>query len=312
MYRYLTVDYERGNFSISQAIFPDSLGKKIVAIQAPDNPTTNPASTSSQPTTSSSSNKTIGIAIGVALGILCLVSAIAIFLCRRRKSPRNTNTQPHPPPQSPSPSILSQLKKCAQYARPPAFSSRSSSRTVHMNEAFDKNEMSTDMDHSRYEAPGSEPVQESTTLLPPPPAFTDHDLQPRFPSELGGDTTHPAPPIRPPQELYASGSFAPIELPTTHEPLWMTQAEMSKAPAEADGATVQRASSGRKGSLRSLLGSGRPGLHHRHSTLDSLPSAPSDGGTPEARGMGEGEFFSPISPVGERPEWVRGGEGIGR
>jgi len=111
--------------------------------------------------------------------------------------------------------------------------------------------------------------------------------------------------------MYASGSFAAIELPTTQEPLLMAQAEMSDAPAEADGTTAQPQSSGRKGSLRSLLGGRRPGLHHRQSTLDSLPSVPSEGGTPEARGIGEGEFFSPISPVGEMAEWVGHGDGTG-
>lgn len=82
-----------------------------------------------------------------------------------------------------------------------------------------------------------------------------------------------------------------------------SQSSTTASPAEADNG-MSRSESGRKGSLRSLRGV-RPGLHHRHSTLDSLPSAPSGGGTPEPR---EGEFFSPISPVGERAEW--GGEWV--
>ncbi|MCJ1244640.1 hypothetical protein MMC30_001839 [Trapelia coarctata] len=316
---YLTVDYERGNFSISQAIFPDSLGKNIVPITAPDNSTTNPSS-SSQPTSSSSSNSTkIGIALGVVLGLLLLISAIAIFLLRRRRSQRNTSARSQSQSHSPrSPSLLSHLRKFTKYTRPPPFSRSSSGRTIRIDETFDKVEMNTDIDHSRYEAPGSEPNQESRTLLPPPAAFSDQEparnFSNHFPSELGGDTQHVHPPRSgtedfQPQEMYASGSFAPIELPATEEPLLMPQSQSSTAdsPAEADAGAVRRSSSGRKGSLRSLRG-GRPGLHHRHSTLDSLPSAPSEGGTPEPR---EGEFFSPISPVGERAEWT-GGEEAGR
>ena len=162
--------------------------------------------------------------------------------------------------------------------------------------------MNTDMEHCRYEAPGSEAQESRTLLSSPEPAqnFTNP-----LPSELKGDTQHALPrgtgrEDLEPHEMHGSGSFAPFELPgTTEEPLLIEQSATASTPAEADNG-MRRSESGRKSSIRSHR-SGRPAIHHRHSTLDSLPSLPTERGTPEPR---EGDFFSPISPMGEKAEWI--------
>ncbi|KAF2740906.1 acid protease [Polyplosphaeria fusca] len=81
---YLIVDYERANFSIAQAAFPDPLpAAKIITITPP----------SESDTTTPSSNPTLstGAIAGIAVGggvLLILIAAAIFFFFRRRKSKR--------------------------------------------------------------------------------------------------------------------------------------------------------------------------------------------------------------------------------
>lgn len=81
---YLIVDYERSNFTIAQAAFPDPLpAAKIVTIEPPSNSTS---------TTTSSTKSTLGVGAiagiavgGVVLGILLALGAFFFFRKRRQK-----------------------------------------------------------------------------------------------------------------------------------------------------------------------------------------------------------------------------------
>ncbi|KAF2648535.1 acid protease [Lophiostoma macrostomum CBS 122681] len=79
---YLIVDYERANFSIAQAAFPDPLpAANIITIQ----PLSTPKSASSKPPLSTGA--IAGIAAGGAILIILLTGAIILFLLRRRRKP---------------------------------------------------------------------------------------------------------------------------------------------------------------------------------------------------------------------------------
>ena len=80
---YLIVDYERANFTIAQAAFPDPLpAAKIITISPPSKGGNNKSS-------SISTGAIVGIVVGVVL-LLALLAAAAIFFIRKR---RRSNTQ---------------------------------------------------------------------------------------------------------------------------------------------------------------------------------------------------------------------------
>ena len=83
---YLIVDYERANFTIAQAAFPDPLpAAKIITILPPSDGGNNKSSSSL------STGAIVGIVIGVVL-LLALLAAAAIFFLRKRKH-RRSSTQ---------------------------------------------------------------------------------------------------------------------------------------------------------------------------------------------------------------------------
>ena len=92
---YLTVDYERRNFSISQAAFPQDAGQRITPV-LPINATTMTTSTPSpSPSSKLSSGVTAGIAIGVV--ILCVLILLGAFLLWRRRRRHETFDKPASP-----------------------------------------------------------------------------------------------------------------------------------------------------------------------------------------------------------------------
>lgn len=79
---YLIVDYERGNFTIAQAAFPDPLpASKIIAIEPPNH---NPDSAADASGAGLSTGAIAGIAVGGA-ALLILIIAGAIFLHQKRQ-----------------------------------------------------------------------------------------------------------------------------------------------------------------------------------------------------------------------------------
>ncbi|MCJ1475099.1 hypothetical protein MMC13_003759 [Lambiella insularis] len=294
---YLIVDWERGNFSLSQCVWPDNLGSTIVPIYSPTYGTnsTNSSPQSGSNTTSNNGNNTIAIAVGVALGILVLVSTIAVYLIiRHRKSQNAKRTGPK-----------------------------------------GKAELDNDGEHPRYEAPGSQTqksVSESTQLLTLPPPFNDKEIlgpHPAFASSAPsitvselrseGHTRSPSGSTYHRHEMYGS-EFVPIELPASSAqaqellgsspeavhlsdhssvsstPLMGALEESNSLIAHSSGASPSKRAQdsspmNRVASLRGLFN--RPG-YRRQETMDSIPSLPSRD-SPHERG---GELFRPISPAG--------------
>jgi hypothetical protein len=80
---YLIVDYERANFTIAQAVFPDPLpAEKVVTITPPDSPTE-----------STSSHLSNGVIIGIAVSAAAILFLVAIFIffwLRKRRARRQS------------------------------------------------------------------------------------------------------------------------------------------------------------------------------------------------------------------------------
>ncbi len=74
---YLTVDWERQNFSISECLFSENMQQDLVAIQSPSEATKSGGS---------STGKTVGIAVGVVVGVLIIVVAAGVYLWRKHKA----------------------------------------------------------------------------------------------------------------------------------------------------------------------------------------------------------------------------------
>lgn len=85
--RYLIVDYERQNFSISQSAFIENTKQNLVSIPPRGNDTLVISSTTQRPPTSSklSGGVLAGIIVAI-LTLIILVSGSIIFLIRRRKT----------------------------------------------------------------------------------------------------------------------------------------------------------------------------------------------------------------------------------
>ena len=75
---YLTVDWERQNFSISQCLFSDNMQQNLVAIQSPSGSDTTKSG-------GSDTGRTVGIAVGVIVGVIVVLAVIGAFLWRRHK-----------------------------------------------------------------------------------------------------------------------------------------------------------------------------------------------------------------------------------
>lgn len=80
---YLTVDWERQNFSISECLFSEPMQQTLVAIQSPN--TTSSAG--------SSTGKTVGIAVGVVVGVFAIAAAIGAFLWRKHRAKRESEKE---------------------------------------------------------------------------------------------------------------------------------------------------------------------------------------------------------------------------
>lgn len=85
--RYLIVDWERNNFSLSQFSSVENAPTKILAINPPSATSSSNAAT---PKPSSSSKRTIGIAVGIAIPVVFVAGILAFCLFRRRKRPSKT------------------------------------------------------------------------------------------------------------------------------------------------------------------------------------------------------------------------------
>lgn len=90
-HRYLTVDYERSNFSVDQCIFEENVPQNLFPI-LPKNTSNSTSAKSSNRTSSLSAGTDVGIAIG-ALAVVLLAVGTWIVLRRRRRRRRESHTQ---------------------------------------------------------------------------------------------------------------------------------------------------------------------------------------------------------------------------
>lgn len=81
---YLTVDWERQNFSISQCSFSQNMQQNLLAIQSPKDKTNSGGS---------STGKTVGIAVGVVVGLLVIAAVIGAILWRRHQAKRELDRE---------------------------------------------------------------------------------------------------------------------------------------------------------------------------------------------------------------------------
>lgn len=89
--RYLTVDYERSNFSVHQCNFQENVPQNLVSI-----PSTNLSSTTNVGSSSKSSTPSVGADVGIAIGafaIVLLAVGTWILLRRRRRRSLESRTQ---------------------------------------------------------------------------------------------------------------------------------------------------------------------------------------------------------------------------
>ncbi|KAL8782220.1 MAG: hypothetical protein Q9213_005586 [Squamulea squamosa] len=118
---YLTVDWERQNFSISQCSFdPNISQQKLVSIHSVQN-----ATTVTERQGATSNGTIIGIAIGVAVAVVLIVGGIAAFF------------------------IIQKRKRKRQRAE--ATTEGSDEEAEKIRQGFAKAELDTDSDHARYE-----------------------------------------------------------------------------------------------------------------------------------------------------------------
>jgi hypothetical protein len=95
--RYLIVDWERSNFSISQCLFSGSSSQQIVTIRsinATSNNTVPPSNSDGASTQNSSisSGAIAGIVVGIIVPVALLVVGLALFLMRKRRKKTYTDT----------------------------------------------------------------------------------------------------------------------------------------------------------------------------------------------------------------------------
>ena len=105
---YLLVGFERGNFSVSQALFPANTAPNIVAIDHSQQSSVSVTDANLPPTFQThhhlSAGAIAGIAIGTSTHLLILLCTIAFFLRRRPKSsppPAEKESWPSSPDSSP-------------------------------------------------------------------------------------------------------------------------------------------------------------------------------------------------------------------
>ena len=129
---YLSVNWEKGEFNVSLAAFPEDNRQQLVAIPSSSTPS---ESSNSGGSSSSSNGQTIGLAVGLTLGLLLLLGLATFFFLRYRRRRRRSEAEPTDDPSKPS-----------SHSPSPSSSSPMTARTA------EKQELGAGPDHARYEA----------------------------------------------------------------------------------------------------------------------------------------------------------------
>lgn len=273
--RYLIVDWERSNFSLSQCLFVENAQATLVPINTPSATSSSNAGTPKSP---SSNKKTVGIAVGVPIAVILVSILVLCFFLRRKKrskaegSKSVDSVQVQPIPSS-----------------PPVDSEELDAEKTAIHEL------------SGSDRHGQHGQASSLTHVPPwAPENGDRSQGVESIANQGGLGISPSEPLLDSVHEVQGSQTTPYELPAN------TRSEMPGAPV------TRKASSGGASSLnrhsRSFFGFGS----RRSSTQGPIPtpgSPASAGGvqtttTTNRQSMTasppqEGDLFSPISPIVE-------------
>lgn len=148
---YLTVDWERRNFSISECLFSETYQQTLVAIQSPSD-TTNSGG--------SSTGKTVGIAVGVVVGVLVIAAAIGVFLWKKHQAKRESENERAEKAKMLESGVDDQLRQ-----------------------GF-KQELGVDNEHQRFEMQGSTPEEAKAKAEAAQAQWIDEKA--RYPGERSG------------------------------------------------------------------------------------------------------------------------------
>ena len=260
-YRYLIVDWQRRNFSISQCAFTDNMQENLVPIMST-------ASSGSSSSGGSSTGKTVGIAVGVVVVILVVAGIVAAIFWRKYQ--KNKKLQ----------------LKAEGGETPPDETIR---------QGFGKGELDTGNDNQRFEIAGSDPKPQ-----PYAPVGGWVDEKARYPGDRsnmaeveGGDSSTAE--LGPSQRFQTQGFHEmydpsapeahPVELPASipgrnelegSNPTSVTSLPRQRASRSrfSNPGSPSSPSSTKRRSFKDRFSSGRP-QPSRTSTQDSIPSLPS-------------------------------------
>ncbi|KKY19779.1 putative eukaryotic aspartyl protease family protein [Phaeomoniella chlamydospora] len=173
---YLTVDYERGNFSLAQALFEDASTSDIAEIARPAN------STWPGPRRSSLSvGAKVGIGVGAVAGFLLFVCLLILFLRWFRR--RNNNLQSTP--RTRLSAFLSSAKRAFTKGTQPLPQTGSQHISELPASKRQPNELLVDQTTGRFELDDSVPVEVEGSHVPS--AYYSHEshrLNPPNPSTV--------------------------------------------------------------------------------------------------------------------------------
>ena len=256
---YLTVDWERQNFSISECLFSENYQQTLVAIQSPNDTTSSG---------SSSTGKTVGIAVGVVVGVLVIAAAIGAYLWKKQQAKRESE------------------KEKAEKAK------MLDNDIVDQHRQGFKQELGVDNDHQRFEMQGSTPEEKAKEAA----QAQWIDEKARYPGErsgmaevAGGDVL---------RSEVAAGDVSRPELPSSHGgPLrpFLELYDPSAPPAELLGDSVGEM----EGSTPALSNQPSVSSSRRRSSNRNSPGSPwsqSSGRLSLAKRVSRGKRQSRDSP----------------
>lgn len=144
---YLTVDYERNNFSLSQAVFTEEAVSNVnlMAITRPKNSTWPGSDTSTH--SGLSTGAKVGIGVGVAVGALIVLAALGILYFRRKAAKDNTMSEKQKPKRR---SLMSLLHRGPD--------SKSSVSEL-LGDKRHPTEVAADSSATRFELSGNSPIE---------------------------------------------------------------------------------------------------------------------------------------------------------
>ena len=314
--RYIIVDWERSNFSISQCLFGDNMQQNLVSIKSIADSAN---STTTEPTKaggSSGSGKTVGIIVAmvVVVVVLAVCGIVLWYIIKRKRRQRQAE----------------QAERNKQPDIDPAEDVR---------QGFAKAELDTDLDHARYEMAGPDAVEQKLEASSAEwvKEKAEHPGDRSLLAEAPGENVN-VPELasrrimlRPLHEMYDPSTSAvelpadtPWELPGSPPPLSPSNSTLlsptTRSQAQSPGdrsissSRFSRSSDQSSSIHRQLNRSLPPRSSSRHqdsatpgpSGSSRGVSSPSRSGTSSPRAH---EMFSPISPIGDEesgPSSIRG------